>query len=148
MRRVAEICGLDAGTITRLARLYATTKPSVIRINYGMQRHAGGGMAARSLLFARYRRAWRDPAGGILLSTSGTFPLNYHALERPDLMPRPNPRVLNMSLLGEVLTKTIDPPVRALYVYNSNPAAVAPDQSKVIEGLKREDLFTVVHELL
>ncbi len=146
--RVAEICGLDADMITRLARLYATTKPSVIRINYGMQRHAGGGMAVRAVsCLPAIVGAWRDPAGGILLSTSGTFPLNYHALERPDLMPRPNPRVLNMSLLGEVLTKTIDPPVRALYVYNSNPAAVAPDQSKVIKGLKREDLFTVVHEL-
>lgn len=146
--RVAEICGLDADMIARLARLYATTKPSVIRINYGMQRHAGGGMAVRAVsCLPAIVGAWRDPAGGILLSTSGTFPLNYHALERPDLMPRPNPRVLNMSLLGEVLTKTIDPPVRALYVYNSNPAAVAPDQSKVIKGLKREDLFTVVHEL-
>lgn len=146
--RVAEICGLDADTITRLARLYATTKPAVIRINYGMQRHAGGGMAVRAVsCLPAVVGAWLDPAGGILLSTSGTFPLNYHALERPDLMPRPNPRTLNMSLLGEALTKTIDPPVRALYVYNSNPAAVAPDQSKVIEGLEREDLFTVVHEL-
>jgi anaerobic selenocysteine-containing dehydrogenase len=90
--------------------------------------------------------AWRDPAGGILLSTSGTFPLNYPVLERPDLMPEPTPRMLNMSALGDVLTKTDDPPVRALYVYNSNPAAVAPDQRKVLEGLCREDLFTVVHE--
>jgi len=145
---VAEICGLDADTITRLARLYATTKPSVIRINYGMQRHAGGGMAVRAVsCLPAVVGAWRDPAGGILLSTSGTFPLNYHELERPDLMPQPSPRVLNMSTLGDVLTKTFDPPVRALYVYNSNPAAIAPDQAKVIEGFKREDLFTVVHEL-
>src|ERR671928_670362 len=84
--------------------------------------------------------------GGVLLSTSGTFPLNYHALERPDLLPTPRPRTLNMSQLGDVLTKTDDPPVRALYVYNSNPAAVAPDQSKVLAGLRRADLFTVVHE--
>lgn len=145
--RVAEICGLEAETITRLARLYATTKPSVIRINYGLQRHAGGGMAVRTVsCLPAITGAWRDPAGGVLLSTSGTFPLNYAALERPDLMPSSRPRTLNMSELGNLLTKRDDPPVRALYVYNSNPAAVAPDQRRVLEGLCRDDLFTVVHE--
>lgn len=145
--RAAEICGLEAETIKRLARLYATTKPAVIRINYGLQRHAGGGMAVRAVsCLPAVTGAWRDPSGGILLSTSGTFPLNYAVLERPDLMPAPAPRMLNMSELGNVLTKTLNPPVRALYVYNSNPAAVAPDQRKVLEGLRREDLFTVVHE--
>jgi anaerobic selenocysteine-containing dehydrogenase len=145
--RVAAICGLEAETVKRLAQLYAQVKPAVIRINYGLQRHAGGGMAVRTIsCLPAITGAWRDPAGGILLSTSGTFPLNYHALERPDLMPERTPRLLNMSCLGDVLTKTADPPVRALYVYNSNPAAVAPDQSKVLEGLSREDLFTVVHE--
>lgn len=146
--RVAALCGLEAETITRLARLYATVKPAVIRINYGLQRHAGGGMAVRTIsCLPAITGAWRDPAGGILLSTSGTFPLDYHALERPDLMPTPLPRTLNMSQLGDVLTRVDDPPVRALYVYNSNPAAIAPDQQKVIAGLRREDLFTVVHEL-
>lgn len=145
--RVASICGLEAETIRRLARLYAKTKPAVIRINYGLQRHAGGGMAVRTIsCLPAITGAWREAAGGILLSTSGTFPLNYPALERPDLMPRPTPRMLNMSQLGDLLTKVSDPPVRALYVYNSNPAAIAPDQRKVIEGLCREDLFTVVHE--
>jgi anaerobic selenocysteine-containing dehydrogenase len=145
--RVASICGLEADVIRRLARLYAKTKPSVIRVNYGLQRHAGGGMAVRTIsCLPAITGAWRDPAGGILLSTSGTFPLNYPLLERPDLMPAPSPRMLNMSQLGDVLTKTSNPPVRALYVYNSNPAAVAPDQRKVLEGLRREDLFTVVHE--
>ncbi|HYG80561.1 MAG TPA: molybdopterin-dependent oxidoreductase, partial [Pyrinomonadaceae bacterium] len=76
--RVAEICGLEAETVTRLARLYATTKPSVIRLNYGLQRHAGGGMAVRTIsCLPAVTGAWRDPAGGVLLSTSGTFPLNY-----------------------------------------------------------------------
>jgi anaerobic selenocysteine-containing dehydrogenase len=146
-RRVAKICGLEEDLIVRLAREYATTKPAVIRINYGLQRHRGGGMSVRTLTcLPAVVGAWRDPAGGILLSTSGTFPLDYAALERPDLMPAPSPRMLNMSLLGDLLTKTCDPPVRALYVYNSNPAAVAPDQSSVLEGLRREDLFTVVHE--
>ncbi len=146
--RVAEICGLEAETIIRLARLYATTKPAAIRVNYGVQRHAGGGMAVRTLAcLPAVTGAWREAAGGILLSTSGMFPLDYHTLERPDLMPSPAPRMLNMSELGDLLTKVSDPPVRALYVYNSNPAAVAPDQAKVLEGFEREDLFTVVHEL-
>lgn len=146
--RVAAICGIEAETIIRLARMYATTKPAAIRINYGVQRHAGGGMAVRTLAcLPAVVGAWRDAAGGILLSTSGMFPLNYQALERPDLMPTPVPRTLNMSELGNLLTKVDDPPVRALYVYNSNPAAVAPDQANVLKGLQREDLFTVVHEL-
>ncbi len=145
--RVAEICGLAAETIVRLAREYATTRPAVIRINYGLQRHAGGGMAVRTIsCLPAVTGAWRAAAGGILLSTSGAFPLNYPALERPDLMPSPHPRTLNMSALGDVLTKVDDPPVRALYVYNSNPAAIAPDQTQVLAGLRREDLFTVVHE--
>ncbi|MBA3321505.1 MAG: molybdopterin-dependent oxidoreductase, partial [Pyrinomonadaceae bacterium] len=145
--RVAEICGVEAEIIVRLAREYATVRPAVIRINYGLQRHAGGGMAVRTMAcLPAIVGAWRDAAGGILLSTSGTFPLNYHALERPDLLPSPRPRTVNMSQLGAALTSLNDPPVRALYVYNSNPAAVAPDQTQVLAGLRREDLFTVVHE--
>jgi anaerobic selenocysteine-containing dehydrogenase len=147
VERVASICGLEPETIRSLARIYATTRPAVIRINYGLQRHAGGGMAVRTIsCLPAVTGAWRDPAGGILLSTSGTFPLNYPVLERPDLMPAKTPRLLNMSQLGDLLTERLEPPVRALYVYNSNPAAVAPDQKKVLEGLRREDLFTVVHE--
>ena len=145
--RVAEICGVEAETIVRLAREYATTRPAVIRLNYGMQRHAGGGMAVRTVTcLPAVTGAWRDAAGGALLSTSSSFPVNRRALERPDLIPAPRPRTLNMSQLGDALTRTDDPPVRALYVYNSNPAAVAPDQARVLEGLRRDDLFTVVHE--
>jgi anaerobic selenocysteine-containing dehydrogenase len=88
--------------------------------------------------------AWRHPGGGALLSTSGFFPFNYDVLERPDLI-KGKPRTINMSQLGLALTR-IDPPVRALVVYNSNPAAVAPDQQSVLEGLRRENLFTVVLE--
>ncbi|MDX6269361.1 MAG: hypothetical protein QOD28_584 [Acidobacteriota bacterium] len=145
--RVAEICGIEAETIVRLAREYATTRPAVIRLNYGMQRHAGGGMAVRTVVcLPAVTGAWRDAAGGALLSSSSAFPVNHDALERPDLLPSPAPRTLNMSQLGDALTKVSDPPVRALYVYNSNPAAVAPDQAKVLAGLRRDDLFTVVHE--
>jgi anaerobic selenocysteine-containing dehydrogenase len=102
-------------------------------------------MAVRSIAcLPALTGAWREAGGGVLLSTSGFFPIDTAALERPDLI-RGNPRTINMSRLGEALTEA-NPPVRAIYVYNSNPAAVAPDQSKVIEGFKREDLFTVVHE--
>ena len=91
--------------------------------------------------------AWRDPGGGLLLSTSGSFPVNSAHLQRPDLI-RPGTRTLNMSQLGRLLTDpALQPPVKALFVYNSNPAAVAPEQEKVREGLAREDLFTVVHDL-
>ncbi|QUW00582.1 molybdopterin oxidoreductase family protein [Chloracidobacterium sp. MS 40/45] len=151
---VAPIVGLDEATIVRLAHAYARTQPSAIRVNYGLQRHAGGGMAVRTIAcLPALVGAWRHPAGGILLSTSGTFPLNYAALERPDWIP-PGTRTINMTRLGEALTNRdetgrpagFDPPVMALYVYNSNPAAIAPDQNQVLAGLCREDLFTVVHE--
>ncbi|HYL97764.1 MAG TPA: molybdopterin-dependent oxidoreductase, partial [Blastocatellia bacterium] len=143
--RAAGICAIPESTITDFAREYAATKPAVIRINYGIQRHAGGGMAVRTIsCLPALTGAWRDPAGGLLLSTSGAFRFNEEKLQRPGLT-RGNPRTINMVQLGSALTEA-KPPVRALYVYNSNPAAVAPDQSKVIDGLKREDLFTVVHE--
>jgi anaerobic selenocysteine-containing dehydrogenase len=143
--RAATICGISEEEIIGLAREYATTRPAVIRINYGLQRHAGGGMAVRTIAcLPALVGAWREAGGGVLLSTGGAFALDLDRLHRPDLM-RGNPRTINMSRFGEALTEA-QPPVRALYVYNSNPAAVAPDQSKVIAGLKREDLFTVVHE--
>jgi anaerobic selenocysteine-containing dehydrogenase len=143
--RAAAICGISEAEIIGFAREYATTRPAVIRINYGLQRHAGGGMAVRTIAcLPALTGAWREAGGGVLLSTSGAFALDESVLHRPDLK-RGNPRTINMSRLGEALTAA-RPPVRAIYVYNSNPAAVAPDQSKVIEGFKREDLFTVVHE--
>ena len=144
--RVAAISGLEAATIETLAREYATRSPAALRINYGLQRHAGGGMAVRTLAcLPAVIGAWRHPAGGIQLSTSGTFPINAAALERPDLIPA-GTRTINMSELGEALTAVDDPPVKALMVYNSNPASIAPDLEKVRAGLGRDDLFTVVHE--
>jgi len=146
--RTAAATGLPAAEVEWFARAYATTRPSAIRVNYGLQRHAGGGMAVRTIAcLPAVTGAWRDVGGGVLLSTSGTFPTNNEALERPDLIP-PGTRTLNMSQLGRVLTDaTLAPPVKALFVYNANPAAVAPEQEKVRQGLAREDLFTVVHEL-
>ncbi|MCC7419263.1 MAG: molybdopterin oxidoreductase family protein [Planctomycetaceae bacterium] len=145
--RVARITGLPAADIERLAHEYANMKPAAIRVNYGLQRHRGGGMAVRTIAcLPAVIGAWRDRAGGILLSTSATFPLNFSALQRPDLTP-PGTRTINMNQLAEALHGELPgPPVQALYVYNSNPVAVAPDQNRVIQGMRRDDLFTVVHE--
>ena len=146
-QQVAEITGLDIADIERLAREYAKTQPSVIRINYGMQRHAGGGMAVRTIAcLPAVIGAWRHPAGGILLSTSGTFAFDLAEVQRPDLIPS-GTRTVNMTQLAEALHGELPgPPIQALYVYNSNPAAIAPDQQRVLAGLRRDDLFTVVHE--
>jgi anaerobic selenocysteine-containing dehydrogenase len=145
--RVASICGIDAGQVVRLARDYGTIRPAAIRLNYGMQRHAGGGNAIRAVAcLPALVGAWRDPAGGALLSSSGTYPVDHAALERPDLI-RGAPRTINMSAIGDALLTANDPPIRAIYVYNSNPVAVAPDSAKVAAGFAREDLFCVVHEI-
>jgi len=143
--RAAEICGVTEDEIVSFAREYAATRPAVIRVNYGLQRHAGGGMAVRTIAcLPALTGSWRDAGGGVLLSSSGMFAFDERVLQRPDLTPG-DPRTINMSRLGEALTEA-HPPVRAIYVFNSNPAAVAPDQSKVLGGFRREDLFTVVHE--
>ncbi|MBI3076617.1 MAG: molybdopterin-dependent oxidoreductase [Deltaproteobacteria bacterium] len=145
--RVAALTGLAGEEVVWLARAYATTQPAAIRINYGMARHGGGGMAVRTVAcLPALVGAWRHPGGGILLGTSAAFPVDLNRLQRPDLIPS-GTRTLNMSLVGELLTAPdLRPPVRALYVYNSNPAAMAPHQEKVLRGLRREDLFTVVHD--
>jgi anaerobic selenocysteine-containing dehydrogenase len=148
--RAAGVVGLDAEAIETLARDYALARPSWIRLNYGMQRHAGGGMAVRTVsLLPAVTGAWRDVGGGATLSTSGAFRPNRAALERPDWIPV-GTRTVNMIQLGEALTEPDagvgGPPVKALVVYNSNPAAVAPELGRVREGLRRPDLFTVVLE--
>ncbi len=147
--RVAEITGLAVQDIERLAREYATTEPAVIRVNYGLQRHRGGGMAVRTIAcLPAVIGAWRHAGGGILLSTSRLHPFNMIALSRPDLSP-PGTRTINMVQLAEALNGELPgPPVRALYVYCANPAAVCPDQARVLRGLARDDLFTIVHELV
>jgi len=145
--RAADITGLAVEEIVTLAREYGTIKPAAIRLNYGLQRHAGGGMAVRTIAcLPALVGAWRDPAGGVLLSSSGAYPVDRDALERPDLI-RNRPRTVNMSAIGNALTETCDPPIRAIYVYNSNPVAVAPESRKVAAGFGREDLFCVVHDV-
>ena len=145
--RAADICGIPAETIVALAREYAATRPSAIRVNYGLQRHKGGGAAVRAITcLPALVGAWRDAAGGVLLSTGGFYGMNTAALERPDLLAGRRPRSVNTSAIGDALLDA-QPPIRALYVYNSNPVCVAPDSEKVVRGFSRPDLFTVVHDV-
>ena len=147
--RVSAITGLSAESIISLSERYGRAKAAFIRVNYGLQRHAGGGMAVRTIAcLPALTGHWRRAGGGVQLSSSANFPFDKRALERPDLSPPV--RTINMIRLGEALTSPDGgvggPPVRALVVYNSNPAAVAPDRNAVLRGLAREDLFTVVLE--
>jgi len=144
--RAADICGIPTDTIVQLARDYATTRPAAIRVNYGLQRHRGGGAAVRAITcLPALVGAWRDAAGGVLLSTGDFYALNTQALERPDLI-KGRPRTINTSSIGDALLEA-RPPIRALYVFNSNPVTVAPDSDKVVRGFSRADLFTVVHDV-
>ena len=168
--RAAAITGIPAERIHTLAVEYATTRPAAIRVNYGMQRHAGGGMAMRTIAcLPALVGSWREQGGGIQLSTSGGFRrMDLTGLQRPDLRRDPAARTINMNRLGDALSldpariarshyrprpidaiptgEQIGPPLKALIVYNANPAAANPDQSAVTAGLGREDLFTVVME--
>ena len=164
--RAAAVTGLDETAIEELARAYGEAgrdgrKPAVIRMNYGIQRAENGGTAARAVaMLPLITGSWQRRGGGLLLSTSGAFAFNAAALHKPELMlqsllGRPA-RTINMNQLGWALTalgrsdqareREAGPPVKALFVYNCNAAAVAPDTSQVLAGLRRPDLFTVVHE--
>jgi anaerobic selenocysteine-containing dehydrogenase len=153
--RAAGVCGLDAQQVRDLARAYGESAmrgdPTAIRLNYGMQRVRGGGNAVRAIAcLPALVGAWRQRAGGLLLSSSGNFPIQRAALERPDLRTGKAPRTINMNTIGDDLLRpasaSFGPAIEALIVYNSNPVAVAPDSSKVVRGFAREDLFTVVLE--
>lgn len=149
--QVSRWTGVSASDIEKLARDYATTRPAVIRLNYGVQRSQNGGAAVRAVcMLPVITGSWKEVGGGLQLSTSGAYQLDRDELELPELMWK-SPlgraaRVINMVQLGRVLNETDDPPVKALFVYGSNPAAVCPDHNAVVRGLKRTDLFTVVHE--
>ena len=149
--RAAQVCGIPVRQITELARDFGTTRPAAIRLNYGMQRVHGGGNAARLVAcLPALTGAWRHRAGGLLLSSSGHFPLDRAALHRPDLLGTRRPRTINMVTIGDDLLRAsspaFGPKIEALVVYNSNPVAVAPESAKVVRGFAREDLFTVVME--
>jgi anaerobic selenocysteine-containing dehydrogenase len=140
----AGVCGIPVEDIVQLARDYGRIRPAAIRLNYGMQRHAGGGIAARTIsCLPALVGAWREVAGGIVLTTADFYKFDHAALERADLLNGRRPRIINQSKLGDALLEAT-PPVKAMIVYNNNPVAVCPDSRKVIAGFSRPDLFTVV----
>lgn len=138
--------GVDANIIVELANSYATQRPAAITVGVGMQRAFGSATAIRAIqCLPALTGQWRWAAGGV--ARGGTFgDINMGALMRPDLSP-PGTRELNMLKIGQHLTdQTLEPAVSSLFVWNSNPAVIAPDQGRVLEGLRRDDLFTVVHD--
>ena len=154
-KRAAAVCGLSVAQITSLAHdygmAYVRGEAAAIRMNYGLQRVHGGGNAVRAIAcLPALTGAWRHRAGGVLLSSSGAFPVDRDALERPDLLAGRKPRTINMVTIGDDLLRPASadfgPAIEALIVYNSNPVAVAPESGKVVKGFERTDLFTVVLE--
>lgn len=146
--RTAAETGLAISDIEHLASLYGTISPSFLRIGNGLQHHDNGGMIIRTLAcLPAITGQWGKPGGGALKGNGWYAGFNMAALQRPDLHPNPNARTINMNQLGDALLDA-EPPIKALFVYNSNPATVTPDQTRVREGLLRDDLFTVVHELM
>lgn len=147
VERAAIECGVDAQQILGLARRLADGGPVAIRMGLGLQRHGGAGAAVRAIMaIPAVIGAWRHVGGGAVSSTGGHFPFAQDAAVSPPDLPQPAARTLNMSRLGEVLLDVDDPPVDALVVFDANPAASNPQQRRVREGLRREDLFTVVLE--
>jgi anaerobic selenocysteine-containing dehydrogenase len=149
--RVEQLTGIPREDVVSLAREYATTRPAAIRLNYGTQRSERGGSATRAIAaLPTLTGSWREVGGGLQLSTSQAFQVNRAGLEMPGLQRRSplgrEARIVNMSELGKALTQLNDPPVKAMVVYNSNPASIAPNQNLVLTGMQREDLFTVVLE--
>lgn len=145
--RTARLTGVPAETVEALARAYGEASPSFIRIGNGLQHHDNGGMAVRTIAcLPALTGQWGLRGGGALKGNGAYASFNSFRLERPDLLPDPGVRTINMNRLGEALLDDGDP-VRLLFVYNCNPAIVAPDQNRVRAGLAREDLYTVVHEL-
>src|ERR1700728_4022849 len=149
--RVEALTGIPREDVVTLAREYATTRPAAIRLNYGIQRSERGGAATRAIAaLPALVGSWREVGGGLQLSTSQAFRFNKAGLEMPQLQQRSplgrEARIVNMTELGKALTQLDGPPVKAMVVYNSNPASIAPNQNLVLKGMRRTDLFTVVLE--
>lgn len=147
--RVAGITGLTSETIVDLARSYATTTPALLRVTDGINRHTNGGQTVRTLAcLPALTGQYGLPGGGLMYSTSDWLKWDRQAITHSnDPLCPPAPRTLNMNRLGAILTGEADPPISSLFVYNANPVASSPNAGKIVEGLKRSDLFTVVHDL-
>jgi anaerobic selenocysteine-containing dehydrogenase len=143
VERAAAEAQIDARDLERVASLYATVSPALIRLGWGAERNRNGGSACLAILaLPAVAGKFGVRGGGYTMTNSASW-----GIERTWIRATPPPtRTINMNRLGRVLTETNDPPVKALFVYNSNPAATSPDQNRVIAGLAREDLFTVVFE--
>lgn len=144
--RVAAITGLSAGDVERLARLYGEARAPFIRLGMGMSRHSHGGSAIRTVAcLPALVGAWEKPGGGALIDVAGAYRFDYESLRLNGCHPRPHEEPVNHAQLGRALQ---DPSLKALMVMSNNPATTCPDQAAVIAGLSREDLFTVVHDLI
>ncbi|MGC1211962.1 MAG: molybdopterin-dependent oxidoreductase, partial [Micromonospora sp.] len=147
VERAAAECGLPVEAVRRLGERIAATRPTAIRVGLGLQRHHGAGQAIRAICaLPLVTGDFRYPGGGALCMTGGHHVVNEEAVVRPPDLPTPPARSVNMSRLAAALTGEADPPVTSLVVFNANPAATAPDQTRVHAGLRRDDLFTVVLE--
>ncbi|EGO65862.1 molybdopterin-dependent oxidoreductase [Acetonema longum] len=143
---VSDVTGLDPAVIVELAKTYASARAPFISLGSGLSRYANGAMTVRCITcLPALAGAWQKSGGGLLSSISTGSAFAMEQVTREDFMAEET-RIINMNQIGDALTEAANPPVRSFYVYTSNPAAVAPDQNKVIAGLMRQDLFTVVHE--
>ncbi|WP_342615012.1 molybdopterin oxidoreductase family protein [Peribacillus frigoritolerans] len=144
---VSAITGVPIEDLYELARMYGTISPSFVRIGNGLQHHDNGGMAVRTIAcLPALTGQWMTEGGGAIKGNSGYLAFNTNALRRPDLLHNKATRTINMNQIGQALLEK-ENPIRSMFVYGSNPALVAPNANKVQEGLMREDLFTVVHDL-
>lgn len=147
--RAAQLTGLSIETIVDLARSYAMTTPALLRVTDGINRHTNGGQTVRTLAcLPALTGQYGLPGGGLMYSTSDWLKWDKAAVTHSnDPACPPEPRTLNMNRLGSILTGEANPPITSLFVYNANPVASSPNAGKIVEGLMRADLFTVVHEL-
>lgn len=142
--RAAAVTGLAEADIGRLAAWYAEASPAAISVGNGLERNQNGGSGIRAV-FALPALAgkWGVPGGGCINGAGFAFPKTPARLGRPDLVP-PGTRTLNIVDIGRHLTDPgLDPPIRAVVIYNHNPLVVHPDQNRLRRGLAREDLFVV-----
>ncbi|MGE5816113.1 MAG: molybdopterin-containing oxidoreductase family protein [Acidobacteriota bacterium] len=142
-RAAAESRLLEAD-LRQFAEMYATAQPAVIRCGWGLERNRNGGNAALAILaLPAVAGKFGVRGGGYTMSNSAVYGLKAaHWIDAPE----PSTRIVNMNHLGRALTEYDSPPVKVLFVYNCNPLVTMPDQNRVLKGLERDDLFTVVFD--